>query len=326
MNTIIEKGQESNNPFLSILIPTYNRAKPLEQNLELLVNVIKNNHLEKDVTIEISNNHSTDNTANVVQKFIHNDFIKYYEQDSNIGGTANLLFLIKVAQSNYIMFNGDDDFIHDEYLPYVINKLKSTPTISCITSNCISLDKKGNTNFIREPDAKDQFYPSGFFACYSNIWRAHQISAIVLRREGLYEEYIRHHNLHTMYPQMFLVGFQSLHGDVFFASKYPYVVSDVPQDQKDWDYGKDGLMRGIFNVFKELPISYKERIKLELSMLNEIDWRLGKYKMYAKFRALFLMSFGKNTTTIGGLYIFFSRSFLLIKRATKSTLKKLVNR
>ena len=53
---------------LSILIPTYNRCNDLRKNLELLCKYIKDDQLESEVCICVSDNASTDDTEQKVKE------------------------------------------------------------------------------------------------------------------------------------------------------------------------------------------------------------------------------------------------------------------
>lgn len=54
-------------PLLSICIPTYNRSTYLE---EALCNIINDTSFSDDIEIIISDNASTDNTQEIVSKYI----------------------------------------------------------------------------------------------------------------------------------------------------------------------------------------------------------------------------------------------------------------
>ena len=97
---------------LDILIPTYNRSLYLLKNLKQLEGYILKNNLEREVSIIVSNNCSTDNTAQIVDGFISKTSINvsYFEQESNLGLEGNALFVLEKATSPYVMYMGDDDY------------------------------------------------------------------------------------------------------------------------------------------------------------------------------------------------------------------------
>lgn len=112
-------------PLLSICIPTYNRAKYLEQCLNSLVYQI--DALEEgSVEVVISNNCSTDNTSDIIEKYMkHHSFIRYFVNSKNIGSEANVINLPHKAKGKYIWCLGDDDLMLDGALQRVISYLRN---------------------------------------------------------------------------------------------------------------------------------------------------------------------------------------------------------
>ncbi|MDD5216872.1 MAG: glycosyltransferase family 2 protein [Candidatus Omnitrophica bacterium] len=99
---------------ISICIPTYNRAAYLKRCLESVIG-----YQGDDIEIVIRNNHSPDNTAEVVRKF-NDKRIKYYENESKNNMGANFIDVIKDATSKYVYILTDDDYL----LPGAIDDLK----------------------------------------------------------------------------------------------------------------------------------------------------------------------------------------------------------
>lgn len=96
------------NNLLSICIPTYNRAKYLDLNLSNLIDLCQ----EFDVPIYISDNHSTDNTKEIVEKYKSKyAFIDYRRLPRNFGIDYNINNSILMASTDYCWILGDDDQI-----------------------------------------------------------------------------------------------------------------------------------------------------------------------------------------------------------------------
>jgi len=109
---------------LSIVIPTYNRARSLEN---LLNNVLlQAKEFEGLVELCISNNGSTDNTHEAVTNFIERypNLIKYNENKENLGVDRNILKVMEMSQGDFIWGLGDDDSIADNGLVQVVNLIK----------------------------------------------------------------------------------------------------------------------------------------------------------------------------------------------------------
>ena len=101
---------------LSICIPTYNRGSKLKQQIESIISIT--NPYSSACEIIISDNHSTDNTVqilNVFQKEYPGKFI-VFQQKENIGFVKNYKFLINQAINDFIWILGDDDPVYPSVL------------------------------------------------------------------------------------------------------------------------------------------------------------------------------------------------------------------
>jgi len=92
-------------PFFSIVVPTYNRADDLRFAIRQLLN-----QSFKDFEIVITDNNSLDRTEEVVKSF-KDKRIKYFKNKINIGWIKNVEKGINLAQGEYIVLHGDDDFM-----------------------------------------------------------------------------------------------------------------------------------------------------------------------------------------------------------------------
>lgn len=102
---------------LSICIPTYNRASLLKNCLNSLINLRHGYSI--DIQICVSDNCSTDETAQVVssaQKYIP---IKYQKNDKNLGVANNVIKVVAMAEGEFVWLIGDDDLL----MPYAIEEL-----------------------------------------------------------------------------------------------------------------------------------------------------------------------------------------------------------
>ena len=98
---------------LSICIPTFNRATSLENCLYSIANSKKVDF--NSIEVCISDNHSTDDTPLVVEKFTEKfaDLIsiKYQRNDKNLGIPRNFLNVVKLGSGEFCWLVGDDDLI-----------------------------------------------------------------------------------------------------------------------------------------------------------------------------------------------------------------------
>lgn len=113
-----------NNKILTIAIPTYNRGFFLEQSLECITSQIKG--LEDEIELLVSDNCSSDNTQQVVKKFIDAGApIVYNRNNVNLGMDGNFVYCFKNAKAKYVWILGDDDYLVDGTIPKLLSIIKS---------------------------------------------------------------------------------------------------------------------------------------------------------------------------------------------------------
>jgi len=270
---------------LSILIPTYNRSKELENNLNILTQIIIEADYVNSVSIIISNNCSPDNTKTVIQNFIEkNDkvTIQYFEQNVNIGLEENALYVLAKAKSEYIMYLGDDDYICIEYLRNVIKLLTDFPKLHSIYPSFQSITPEGKKLPVsRGIDQSSKYYKKGFLNCSKNAWLAHQLSGLVFKRKGLYESY-RTRGVSNIYPFIYFALYSCLHGDSYHLTSYPVQVTQPGQRNKDWGYGEDGLLNEVLDNYRKLKTNYFYKSLLQYRFFNKQSWRLWSYRKFGK--------------------------------------------
>ena len=109
------------NPILSICIPTYNRADLLNHNLEVL-STFKKERFE----LIICNNGSTDNTKQVIQKWLGLfPYHKVIHQEKNVLYDRNAASGLKALETEYCMFLGDSTLITEESLNNLLEELEN---------------------------------------------------------------------------------------------------------------------------------------------------------------------------------------------------------
>jgi glycosyltransferase involved in cell wall biosynthesis len=99
-------------PLVTIGIPTYNGGKRLPRSIE---SIWTQNYPNLEVIV--SDNCSTDNTAEVVENFGRNHpELKLVRQEKNIGQIGNYHFLLKAAKGKYFIWLADDDFLEPGFI------------------------------------------------------------------------------------------------------------------------------------------------------------------------------------------------------------------
>ena len=242
--------------------------------------------------IIVSNNSSSDNTDEAVNNFKVNNqdlHLKYYSQEKNLGLEQNALFVLRKASASFIMFLGDDDYVDENYLKVSINYLKENKSTHCIIPNFIPVDIHGKQlNAGRDDHLLNKVYKKGFKNCLINSWRGHQLSGLILKTENLYDSY-KKYNIQNIYPFIFFVSFCCLNGDTYHLTQLPVKVTQPGQQNKDWNYGDDGLINEIFDNYIKLPLNQIKITLLQLYILRKQQFRLFNYlnKGNVKFKVAF---------------------------------------
>lgn len=119
--------------FLSIIIPTYNCGKYINDCIESIKKVAGN-----DIEVIIIDDGSTDDTKTIIKKYENNNY-KYFKNKNN-GVSYSRNFGIKNAKGKYIMFVDADDVLEENWYP-IIKKIKSENYDIIYFSNYYDVDK-----------------------------------------------------------------------------------------------------------------------------------------------------------------------------------------
>ena len=116
--------QNNISPILSICIPTFNRARCLDNLLKNLQQIVSEHG--SSIEICISNNHSTDGTAEVIKRWHSSLALRVTTQTKNIGSTRNFIAVSGMAMGKWIMLIGDDDELNIDNFRKLVTILRSS--------------------------------------------------------------------------------------------------------------------------------------------------------------------------------------------------------
>jgi|GEM_PF-2646290 len=144
-------------PLLSILIPTYNRAKLLELNLRQLKSQI-NTDIQNEIEVIVSNNASTDHTEEVLEQYKHLSYFKAISSQTNLGFDGNFASLVDRANGRFNWIFGDDDILLNGGLQRTLEMLRSNTDAGLIhlalsehrSVEAIDMDKTHPNAFIKK--------------------------------------------------------------------------------------------------------------------------------------------------------------------------------
>ncbi|PJC31275.1 hypothetical protein CO051_04270 [Candidatus Roizmanbacteria bacterium CG_4_9_14_0_2_um_filter_39_13] len=131
-------------PLLSICIPTYNRTLYLQECLKSIVSQLSLQYIIENVEIVISDNHSTDNTKQVVESFMQkNTQIRYFCNEKNLGPVVNVKKVAEYALGDYVWFFSDDDIHKKGSIAKILSIIKLyIPDVIQTNMDLCSIDAK----------------------------------------------------------------------------------------------------------------------------------------------------------------------------------------
>lgn len=116
-------------PKVSVLLPNYNYARYIGEAIESVLN-----QTYQDFELIIVDNHSTDNTEEVVSKYLSDPRVSFTKNDRNVGMVPNFNKSISLAKGEYIKFLLSDDILHPELLEKFVKILDENPTVGLVSS------------------------------------------------------------------------------------------------------------------------------------------------------------------------------------------------
>jgi glycosyltransferase involved in cell wall biosynthesis len=117
------------NPKVSVLIPTYNYARFLDEAIESVLH-----QTFTDFELIIVDNQSTDNTEELVQKYLKDPRVSYYKNPKNLGLVGNFNKALEYANGEYIKYLLADDKLDHSLLAKFVAVLEANPQVSLVAS------------------------------------------------------------------------------------------------------------------------------------------------------------------------------------------------
>lgn len=264
---------------LTIAIPTYNRAHRLERALLHLMSEINSSRYKKDVAVYVSNNGSTDSTADVVAQssktFLENG-IPFSSRiaECNQGFDANVLSLYTGSSSEYIWFLSDDDNIISGSIDTIIDDaIRYSPKVIYY-------------NFDQEPFTKTRPYITAhqYFSqitesnivALQKITKWPKLSALVIKQcaIGLQVQNLDSGFAHVMLAlQCGLSAGGVLHSPVFTAypdSDYKDHINFAPHISNSIDLPIRVILQNnnMMSLYKQLSVPYVDPLVSSLNTLG----------------------------------------------------------
>ncbi len=148
-------------PLVSIVITSYNRAHFIEK---AITSALAQDY--PNLEIIISDNCSTDNSDEIIKKYVPDPRVKYFVNDINIGMIPNFIKgAHELARGKYISFLSSDDYlVNNSFISEAVERIRQYPNISIVTSiNVIEVTRHSNFFHDRSyPFYKDIFFGKPF--------------------------------------------------------------------------------------------------------------------------------------------------------------------
>lgn len=302
---------------ISIIMPVFNRADLVSETLDS----IKNQTYTFWECIIVDDG-STDNTIEVIQKYIERDSrFKFFNRPLSLtkGPSSCRNFAFKKASGNYIQFFDSDDIMHPEHLSLKIDTIKNADLVICKLKDFQKEFDKSYFLFDTVPDINTQNlfedFVSGEFPMMmvAPMWRKESLNPYMPIREDLhiledYELYARA----LFIPKKISILNQTL---IFYRMG---LNSSTNSFYNNIDYGLESYFEAKRTV---LRLTSSKPIKLSILKMTLGFFRMGltqqKYKgcekcidFIKKEKLLYSLKLKMNFCRI----LFFYYIFKLIKR------------
>lgn len=236
----------------SIVIPTYNGAKFVEQ---ALLSALRQTRAADEIIV--SDDNSADNTLTICKKYA--DKIKIYRNPDGPSGFVNgWNHAIAHAQGEYISILHQDDLLEPTFLEEIEKALSLYPDVKHLFVPCKYID--ANNQILQEPD-----YCSGEIKKYTG------------------REYINAYQ-QVGHPHIHRCPGVVTHRDIFSVCKYREEAGHIADDDFFFRVGQYTDVVGIlkplasYREHKESETGHLEEVKLIMRLLRDMDFQLKHIK------------------------------------------------
>ena len=202
---------------ISVIIPAYNAELYIE---DTIISVLQQTLASDQIEIIVVNDGSTDNTVAILQKYIQQQDISYFEHEGglNLGVSKTRMLGIRKSKGEYIAFLDADDLFKTDKLEKQLEILKENPSVILTHSKAEFINETNqlfNNEFVLDDkDKKYRLNELESWLKYSPICN----SSILVRKEFLFK-------VHVEYPQAFqhedwlLLTLLSAYGDFYYCNE-----------------------------------------------------------------------------------------------------------
>lgn len=167
---------------LSVCIPTYNRIDYLKESLSGLLPQAE----QVGAQVCVSDNASSDGTGDLLKSLSSRyKCLRYVIHPTNLGLDRNMIAVMAMANTDYILPIGDDEIIVDDALSIINNELiGSSPDLVIFNGYYVSSDLKNNTREHLPTELQNRFFSDPIQA-FSELWNKMPLGSFVVKSECL---------------------------------------------------------------------------------------------------------------------------------------------
>ncbi|MDO9547944.1 MAG: glycosyltransferase [Candidatus Marinimicrobia bacterium] len=194
------KMSSSDKPLVSIIIPTYNRARYLRQSIE--------SALSQDYTnfeLIVVDNGSTDNTPEILASF--GNKIKCLKEEKR-GTSASRNKGLRAAQGEFIAFLDDDDFYLPGKISISVKKMLEDRSVSLVYTDYIRVDSEGHqTKTIRNNHSQSEKFLWAFLKGFGILPSTTLLRKECLERSGYFDETLQYATDSDLWFRLLIAGY-----------------------------------------------------------------------------------------------------------------------
>jgi glycosyltransferase involved in cell wall biosynthesis len=250
---------------IDILIPTFNRSNFLKKNLDHIAIQINTSKNSNTFNIIISDNASSDDTEKIIGIFIMENpgiHIKYNRNEINTGLEKNMVKLLSLANNEFVLWIGDDDYLADGYLKFLVEKINIIDDLGLVIPGLQSLNKNGKYLIGRKESFKHINLSPGYENTLNYSHLAHQMSGLLMKRESLLKDYLLTPEYRNPYLFIYFAANRMLKYNSIYAPEFKTTI--VTYNEKDWRYNQVGLLDEVYKSYLALKDNLTEKHITEL--------------------------------------------------------------
>ena len=240
----------------SIIVPVYNVEKYLDKCLKSILNRTYDNY-----EVIIVNDGTTDNSQNIINKYVKKNkrFIGYQKENGGLSSARN--YGLEKITGDYILFVDSDDYLEIELLEK-LNLSLTKNKVDLIRFECNVVDEKGNTLFkpcsssytnidvekvINELVAKEYFEPVWSYCYRSSFFKKNSFKFEIGR-------------IHEDYGIMLLILYYANSITILDYYGYNYVQRENSiMSDKNYDKTKKSVYDYLYLYLKDYEILLNEK-------------------------------------------------------------------